>query len=419
MQAAPELSAETLAAAREGRRVFIAHAEDRYSLALPDLGVILEADRLRRESGQLVGELLVKCDQPKARTVNGGILSLADFNFSSARARTERARLCAQQAPGAKIDWQRLLEDFSQRVLEAERTGAPAIDLREVGRAQPEPMLCVEGFTFPRSHPTILFGDGGTCKSLLALYLAGRLAERGLGVGYFDWELDQYSHYERLERLFPDGMPRIIYAKCDRAVIHEVDRLRRIVREHDLGFAIFDSVALATDGPPEAAEAAARYFRAVRQIGIGSLHIAHVTKLDDADKPFGSVFWHNGARSTWNVKLAQSSPDGSALEIGLFERKANLGRLHSPIAFRITFDAARIDVVRTDVADSPDLAEYMTLRQRLIHLLRRGPRKLETLTAELCSDEKISPDSVRRTLQRYKQIFVALGDGLYALRERT
>ena len=66
-----------------------------------------------------------------------GALSIADVNLSSARARTERARLLAMRAKtGATVDWESIPEDFSQRVLEAERTGLPAVDLRTLPRPE-------------------------------------------------------------------------------------------------------------------------------------------------------------------------------------------------------------------------------------------------------------------------------------------
>jgi len=60
---------------------------------------------------------------------------------------------------------------------------------------------------------------------------------------------------------------------------------------------ILDSVAFACEGPPEAAETAAAYYWALRLLGVGSTSIAHITKAEGGDqKPFGSAFWHNGAR---------------------------------------------------------------------------------------------------------------------------
>lgn len=415
MSPEPQLCAEAAAIAREGTRQFHTMGDDRYCMTVPEIGVTFDVDRLRRKSSELIGELSVRCDLPGARTVNG-TLTIADFNLSSARARTDRAKLCATRAQATGIDWQGLLEEFSQRVLAAERAGQPAVDLREIPRPQAEDILRVDRLAFPRRHPTIIFGDGGAGKSYLALYLAGRLAEQGMSVALFDWELAGDDHRDRLERLFPDGMPQVIYARCERPLVYEADRLRRIVRENAIQYAIFDSVAFACDGPPEAAEVAGRYFRAVRQIGTGSLHIAHVTKQDGADKkPFGSTFWHNGARSTWFAKLAEPSADSDIVTLGLFNKKANLGRLQPAAGYRIEFTEHRTAFRETDVAEAPDLAVNLSIRQRMIHLLRRTPMTPDAIAEEL----EASPDTVRRTLRRYKQVFTVIEGGRCALLERT
>ena len=389
-------------------------AEDRYALAVPQLGIVLEADRLRREHNELIGELCVKCKLPGARTYDG-TLSIADFNLSSARARSEHARLLGDRSQAHELDWSGLLEELCQRVLAAERTGQPAVDLRELARPAADDGIFVEGISLPRRHPAIMFGDGGAAKSYTGLYLAGGMVLQGLAVALFDWELCGEDHRDRLERLFGKAMPRISYARCERPLVYEADRLRRIVRDEKVDYAVFDSIAFACDGPPEAAEVASRYFRAVRQIGVGSLHIAHVTKGEGADsKPFGSVFWHNGARCTYYVKLADASPDGRVLSVGFFNRKSNLGRLLPPTGFRITFTEDRTYFTKCDPADTPDLAEKMPIRQRMQHLLRGGAVSMKQLAEELDAD----PDTVRRTAQRHRQIFTVIEGGKVALLQR-
>jgi hypothetical protein len=417
-----KLSAEN--AAKNGRAAAMAGAEfsalgdDRYRLSLPAIGVVFEVDRLRREYNELQGELCVRCDLPGARPVgNDKNLSIADFNFSSARARQDRAKILAQRAnTGNHLDWFGLMEEFSQKVLEADRTGQPAVDLRTLPAPAAEDTLNVEGLYLLRRHPTILFGDGGAAKSYLGLYLAGRLSERGVRVGLFDWELAGEDHRERLERLFPDGMPRILYARCERPLVHEIDRLRRIVREQGLEYLVYDSVAFACDGPPEAAEIAGRYFRAVRQIGGGSLHIAHVSKGENADKkPFGSAFWHNGARSTWYAQLAGGDSNSENLSLGLFNRKANLGRVRGPIGFTVSFTEDRTTFRRSDVADSPELAGKLTIRERMFALLRKRAMSPEQIAEEI----EAEVETVQRTARRYKNLFVMIPDGRLALLERS
>ena len=344
----------------------------------------------------------------------GGVVSVADFNCSSARARTERAKLIANRSEASEIDWAGILEEFVQRVLAAERSGQPAVDLRTL----PEPVLDeinVAGFTFPRQHPSIMFGDGGSGKSLTALYLAGCLARQGVNVGLFDWELAGEDHRHRLRLLFGDDMPKITYARCERPLIVESDRLRRIVRDHGIKYGVFDSIAFACDGPPEAAEVAGRYFRAVRGIGIGSLHIAHVNKSEHHDKrPFGSAFWHNGARSTWYVKAAETSGNESTLRLGFFNRKTNCGPIGSPLGFAITFTNDKTTFDKSHVADTPDLAIKMSVRQRMFACLRTGAMT----PAQIAEDIDATPDTVARTARRHKTIFTTLEDGRLALLER-
>ena len=77
---------------------------------------------------------------------------------------------------------------------------------------------------------------------------------------------------------------------------------------------------------PETADAAQRYFRALRQLRVGSLNLAHITKGEGNDKrPFGSTFWFNGARSVWFAQREESASRSNAIDIGLFDRNNNLG----------------------------------------------------------------------------------------------
>jgi hypothetical protein len=234
-------------------------------------------------------------------------------------------------------------------------------------------------------------------------------------VGLFDWELCGEDHRDRLERLFADGMPRIVYARCDRPLVHEVDRLQRLARDTALDYAIYDSVAFACDGPPEAAEVASAYFRAVRQIGGGSLHVAHISKSEGGDrKPFGSVFWHNSARCTWFVKAADGSDDGDTLTLRFFNRKSNLGARQAPLGFRVAFEGDTTTFARTEAADCPDLAGQLPVWQRMVRLLREGPLTREQIAEEIGADV----NTVRREISRKKKVFVSLPEDKVGLVER-
>ena len=157
-----------------------------------------------------------------------GILSLADWNLSSAQARWSRAKL-AERSHAKDIDWGSLLEEFAQRTIAAERAGTPAAPLDSYERPGVDVEFDIDGWRLLRDHATIGFGDGGSAKSYLALYTPGRLAQRGVTVLYADWELGGGDHRDRLERLFGPQMPLVHYIRCDRPLIGESDRINREV----------------------------------------------------------------------------------------------------------------------------------------------------------------------------------------------
>ena len=380
----------------------LASGEGRYILPVQESGVEFDVDRLRWEHHQLKGELTVR-----ARLAGvPAVLSSADFNLSSDRARTERARACKARAKtDDEVDWAGLVEWFCQEVLAAERRGQPAVLLRDLPRPTAADQLDIDGLTLLDRHPVILFGDGGSTKSYTGLYLAGRLEQRGLKVLYCDWEFSGEDHRDRLERLFGSDMPAIRYVRCERPLVHEVDRLRRIVRQDQIAFAVYDSIAFACDGPPEAAEHAGAYYRAVRSIGVGSLHIAHTTKGEHSDKkPFGSTFWHNGARATWYIKLASEAPDQHALTVGLFNRKSNIGSLRAPVGFEVTFDDERTTFRRINVADVADLSVQLPLWARIKHAVTEQPMTLVLLAEELGA----KVDSVDKAVKRKPTVFTRI-----------
>jgi hypothetical protein len=385
--------------------------EGQYRLAFPEYGIEFHVDHLRREHHELFGELTVSCGLAAARTVDD-VLSVGTFNISSPRARQERARACAERARTHAIDWLGLLEELCQRILAAERAGQPALVLRDLPLSAPVDYLCVEGLTLLRSHPVVLFGDGGTAKSYLALLVAGQLARRGVTVLYADWELAADEHRDRLERIFgANDLPAILYARCDKPMTYEAERLRRVIARDEVQYLICDSVAFACDGPPEAAEVAGRYFQALRQMRVGSLHLAHTNRSDRSDeKPFGSTFWHNGARSTWHVKLAAPAVDTGRITVGLYNKKSNLGPLRPAVGFHIAFDDTRTRFERIDITSVDELAEALPLWQRIRHSVQHTPQTLISLAQELGKPV----DSVDKAVRRKNGMFtrVAGADGV-------
>lgn len=382
---------------------FVDVGEGLYRVEVPDLGIVLHVDRLHRDRGDLIGELTVTCNLAGARRLTDeDVISAATFNLSSIRARQDRASYLGMrsQLPSDQFDWYGAIEYLCIRVIAAERTGQPAVLLRDVPKPSHDYAWQVHGLPILREQPMCLFGDGGTGKSLQALSIAGELAEQGVPVLYCDWETSAADHRGRLEQLFGSDMPRVFYRRCEWPLTHEADGLRRLVLAHDIRYVILDSVAFGCDGPPESAEAAAGYFRALRQLRVGALLLAHVTKADNGDqRPFGSAFWHNGCRSTWFMKRSEADGNPGTITVALFHRKSNAGPLLSARGLRFTFTDERIAIHPTDLAESTDFAAKLPLRQRMKAALAHGPLTLAALAEEL----DVKSDSLKKVVDRSKK----------------
>ena len=375
--------------------------EGRYELEYPSLGIRLEANQVHRDRGrELHGELTVTTTLAGAKTVDG-VLLWTSMNFSSQRTRAATAASLAGRSGAASLDWVGAVETLSLRVARAEAEGSPIQPLADYPLPGPTETWDVSGLPILQRHPMILFGDGGAAKSYLALHIAATLAGRGTRVLYADWEFSPEDHRERLERLTGATMPResLHYVRCAGPLVAEVARLQRHIVEHDIQYIVCDSIAFAVPGRPEDAEHASAYFRAVRFLGIGSLHLAHTTKSVEhgEDKPFGSVFWSNGARSVWYVKRSGDQGDaGDSVEVALSHKKSNTGRRMPTFGLRLVFTAERTRVERFDVADSTELAGSLAIWQRIKRLVASRPLTVAEIATEL--DEK--PDSVRRIVGR-------------------
>jgi hypothetical protein len=402
-------------------RRFTRCSDSRYVLDVSDLCVVFDADRVKRDRwGALRCELTVRCDLPGAATIDGTLFS-GEVNLSD-RTRQELPRQLLARSKSKDVDWSLLLDELAIRVRDAERIGEPAVVLRDVSRPSPDEMVQVSGLRLPIRHPSILFGDGASGKSYLALFIAGEMQRAGHRVGIFDWELDAADHRERLERLFGDDLPALVYSRCNKALIHEADRLARVVHAHRLNYAILDSIGFACPGPPEAAEHATEYMRALRSLGIGTLNLAHVSKAGEAAeyRPFGSTFWHAGARMTWFAKN-ESLPGGDGFTVGLFNRKNNLGPPLPAVGFDVDFSDSRTRFTRSNLSATETLAARLSTYERVASVLKGGPKTIAQLTEALDGKTATVDKTVRRWVSKGHLVRLEAHEGIptrYGLAER-
>lgn len=395
-------------------RVFRDRGDQRYSLDLKPAGIVFEVDRLRRDREGLGGELHVSVNGsfPHAKTVDGSLM-VGDMNLSAVRTRQSFAKLLAERSDSPHLDWYGFLEEFCIRVLNAERAGKPGTVLADV----PDPaevdddsdIWQVGGFPVPADLPLILFGAGSAGKSYFAMWIAGLIAQQRCPVLYADWEFSQGEHRKRIGRLFQPIPKGVIYARCDHSIPSETERLRRLMAEHGCRYVVCDSVGFAVDGPAEAQDSARTYFKAIRQLGVGTLSISHTPKNTEEGKDatvFGSTYFTNGARSVWFIERAVDNPPGQ-IQLALHHRKTNIGPLQSSLGYRMTFEGRRTRIEAADMTENDELASGLPVVDRIVRVLKRG-----ALTRRALADAAGCNDStLRAVLRRHAAKFTAISGG--------
>ena len=228
---------------------------------------------------------------------------------------------------------------------------AEPIDLAE---ATPRPVEWLVKDLIPARHATNLYGDSGTGKSLIALYLALCVIEgipflnfpttkRGK-VLYLDLELDAEIHTLRWWAIArgagyttpPKGLR---YVRWTQGLIGHEQALWELIEQEQPALLIVDSFGKATGKPldPDFAIALYNLFDA---LPVPVLVIDHTAKPNpeipaESAREYGTVYKRHYARSAIQVDL-QGSERGH-IGVILRHQKSNFGRLAPEIPLTLAF----------------------------------------------------------------------------------
>jgi hypothetical protein len=285
-----------------------------------------------------------------------------------------------------------------------ERLGARALHI--IPTDPPPPMLLDR--LDPTGH-TILYGTGGVGKGTLsASWIVGMLnAEKRILIVDYENHPDEWAR--RIHGMgAADLMERVLHVapltaqwKGRRGAIwDQADDLRQLARQFEADHLVIDSIVPAC-GATDALkpEAASQYAGALEYIGTPALSLAHVTKADDLRYPFGSIFWHNLARTTWSLKA-----DGAT--VILAHRKHNNYARVAPQKVEVTWDQQGVPVDLWEKSYSEDLTrrisaalvgDPLTVKQLVDRLDEENtdddaePTKADTVSKALRRGAKASP----------------------------
>jgi hypothetical protein len=235
----------------------------------------------------------------------------------------------------------------------------------------------IEGLV-PEGYATVLYGDGGVGKSMLALSagmaVAGR-AESWLGlqvdwapVLYLDFELDEGEQQRRAHQLARGaGLERppeslyymsVLGFSAQEAFDAALEECKRL----GIGLLILDSLGPALEGDAEAARDIIKFHNRVlerfRAEGVTLLIIDHQSKPQSGQRyqdkrAFGSAYKGFLARSTVQAGPAEEG-EGTVI-VPLRQAKHNFGAKAKPLAAKLTFTETSVTVEPAE-ANAGDLA---------------------------------------------------------------
>lgn len=391
-----------------------------YSMVWPDQQVAIRFDRLSDSRGTLSAEVNVRNMAPGEPSH----LLFGKLNLLSDRGREDLARRLTHKLNS--WEWDKMLELITTLTVEAYRQGEPLQVLDT--NAELDPPRYIAWPLIPENQPTIIYGEGGTAKSTLALLLALiiitgwtdnpfgiSIADAQRAVLLLDWETDERTVQWTFQRLQAGlGLPpaQLHYRRCHFPFCDEVPEIQRLIEKINPALLIIDSIGPAVASDLNANEGATRFFgRDIRQLNITTLCIGHTAKSEQSSKTvFGSAFYQNLARSVWEVHKQQEY-GAERLQMGLYCKKANLSQMFRPLGFEFAYEGYEaIMVNKIAVKDIYELAKRLPLHERMENLLlQQGAMAIPEIAEEL----EESQDSVRKARNRHPLKFVNMGNSTW------
>jgi hypothetical protein len=280
----------------------------------------------------------------------------------------------------------RSIADTEARKQKAAHEELVVVPLTEVEEREPLPLRL--GKLDPEDH-TILFGDGGTGKGVVASDWVAQLSRDGERVLILDFE--RHARYEWRPRVHAFGgeLDRVHIAQPTSAIWDVAEQIVAAIEAYGITWVFVDSVGWACIGVDiEKSATAIRYSAAISTFERPTVSIAHTTKANaDPQHPFGSVYWSNACRITIGMAGRGDEPRT------LTNRKTNQRAAFPPVEIDWSWSASnKLPESLTETTHSASAAE-----RAYAVLLHNGPMTTNELYARVLDDG--GPDVDQRVLR--------------------
>jgi hypothetical protein len=313
----------------------------RYVLTWKPNGIRIIAEAAERQKRELWVLLTVQWrdDDLKPRT----LIAKKRLNLRSMSGTAETVRYLKSQLAW---EWAARIEMLAQYVDANFHAGEPMVWLDEV--PDPGPTSYLADPLLEAGEHNVLFADGGSTKSFLALalcisYAQGKSIIPGVKVNgqgkalYLDWETSKDNQRRRFKQFVGTATSKgVAYKAMVSPLIDAADDLRPLISEHKFGLVVCDSASMASGGQIMDETAVAQFFLACRSFKTTVQTLAHIPKHGEHDRPIGSTYWYNQARVVWELVKDQTEGDDLA-RLDLIQHKSNNDQTHKPFGLELDF----------------------------------------------------------------------------------
>ena len=388
------------------------------------LGVKATISKVKRKDDRLDCQIHIATQVPYME-----LHTRANLQSSSARTALRR-ELQDATSVNDQLNWQQLIREMQGWVMKKLTEGRRSNSVGYSRDSRQTDLMI--GPLVARGEETFISADGGSGKTTLLIAIAAQYqtgheiipgfpVRRPGNALFLNWEANEeifQSIYSRILEgagLHESGI-KVQHMDCGGlgTIDDQTDAIIREIDEYDVDLALIASASWAAPGDLESQETVGRYEAAVKALGVTTVHIGHLPKDGDAAKPFGSVFWHNFARSSW-ITRKQKEPSGGQLTIGMFHAKSNYREQSPPLGIRIDFRDGLIKFHREDLANVPGLDKYIALVRRVEKLLLDGVGRSPS---EIAEELEEPAGSVRSAISKNRQRFTRDVNGLYVMAAR-
>jgi hypothetical protein len=380
------------------------------NVGFDDMGVAVNFAHVRKKFNRIDCMIEVKHSQVG---VAYGPVAFDMTSMSKRREAVDALRKAVLQA-----DYWHSVIDLSCRIaIKAQDDPGDFVQLGTVKYDPAQREWLIEGF-LPKRQPTIIYADGGTGKSMVALATAMSVASNlpiidGInmpsdigGVLYLDWETDEIELHERMlsitrglkNDLVPEDFP-ITYMRCTAPLEALEGKIKQWIDANSGAFVVIDSLIPALDGDANDSETARRFMNTLRSFNCTSLILSHTSK---EGRLFGSSFWWNLARNVWELKKEQAVGDNYT-DLGFVHQKSNNSQKQKTIGVRMKIDDGATSFTKIDVLDAKGaIAASVGIKTRIASLLRgSGALTVDQIVQELHTvDSPVTKQAVSMALTR-------------------